>query len=212
MLKNIFKYYLLIGVCLFLSVSNLFAFCPKDIDEQRLNPIFYKANTSVEPANDISLQTHDWWTSDHLHMVITVTGKMPDPNNDQAKYFLNFKNQWVIEAEGFINHKLKNHSLKIVSMTAGESEINRNHTLDVHIVMEQVPDSKRDKSCNIMAFIYTTASSDKDIEKSCLDKLNEELKTFKKDWKPIVFFRGFIKNGNSKVTHRTHWEAVIGVK
>lgn len=163
-------------------------------------------------VEDIKLMTHDWWTSDRLHLVITVQGKMPDPSQDQAKYFLSFKNQWVIEAEGFINHKLKNHSLKIESMTAGESETNRNHTLDVHVVLKQVSDSKRDKACNIMAFIYTTNSPDKNIEKSCLDKLDEELQNFKKTWKPIIFFRGFIKNGDNRTTHRTHWEAVIGVK
>jgi len=163
-------------------------------------------------VEDVKLTTHDWWTSGHLHLVITVQGKMPDPSQDQAKYFLNFKNQWVIEAEGFINHQLKNHSLKIESMTAGESETNREHTLDVHIVLKQVTDSKRDKSCNIMAFIYTTNSPDKNIEKSCLEKLDEELQVFKKTWKPIIFFRGFIKNGDSKTTHRTHWEAVIGVR
>ncbi len=159
-------------------------------------------------GQDIKLETKEWWTSNHLHLNLTLKGQMPSPSQSQAKYFLNFKNKWVIEAEGYVNNKLKNHSLQVESVNVGESNFGGDHTLSAHIILRQVPEANKHKSSNIMAFIYTSESSSKNLGKACKDKLNTELKSFKKDWKVIGNFLGEVSNAQ----HRTRWEGVIGVK
>ena len=192
----------------FFTLSELFS---KYICYPPVVLLFIAFSINVQ-ADNPKLNFHEWWTSDELHLFIDLEGQMPAPEQNQASYFLTFKNTWVIEAEGIINSRLKRNALKVGSVTAGESSNGLEHHLTLHIVLKQVATEKRHKQCNVMAFIYTTTSDTKDLKKACSDKIDKELVEFKKEWKPIYFFNGTVENKGSTKLHRTRWHGVIGVK
>jgi len=173
-------------------------------------PLFTAA--SGQANTNISSEVQEWWTKNHLHLVVSFQGNMPSPNKDQAAYFLNFKNNWIVETEGLINQKLKANDLKMESITVGETAMNQQHHMTIHVVMKQANVGDTHKQCNIMAFIYTTTSADKNLKTACLKKLNDELTSFKKTWEVFRFFHGEVENKGSNKTHRTRWEGVLGVR
>jgi len=166
---------------------------------------------SLKAENPV-VNFHEWWTSNDLHLLISLEGEMPRPDQNQAAYFLNFKNTWVVEAEGIINSRLKHHALQVGSLTAGESNDGTDHHLTLHIILKQVKKENRHKQCNIMAFIYTSNSDKKNLKQTCVEKIEKELVNFKKEWKVEHFFFGYVENGNNTQMHRTRWHGVIGVK
>lgn len=170
--------------------------------------LFLIASQSNIYSQSAKFDSHDWWSVNHLNLSMSQKEPMPDASTNQAKHFLSFKKNWVIEAEGLINHHLKQNSLQIESLTVGENNFNGKHVLTINVAFKQVQDSDRHNQANIMAFVYTTDSPAKDLSKVCKEKLNKELIAFKKDWKVLGNLKGEIENDQ----HRIEWAGVIGVK
>lgn len=168
--------------------------------------------TSLSSAAAPTMEHHHWWTNDELHLVLTASDDLPKSKQQHVRYFLQFKNTWLVETEGLINHYLKEHSLQISAFDGGDSSFDGRHHFTAHIVFKKSKKSSRHNECKLMAFVYTSDSQSKDLVDMCSQKIDIEAPQFRREWRELGQFAGGLEAGKKGAWIRSFWRALIGVK
>jgi len=173
--------------------------------------VLFFASSLVSNAAPV-LEHHLWWTNDELHLLLTASENLPSSKRQHVSYFLSFKNTWLIETEGLINHFLKEHSLQVAAFDGGDSSFEGRHHFTAHVVLKKVKPVKRHKECKLMAFVYTSDSQSKDLVDMCSQKIDIEAPKFRSEWRELGQFSGGIESGKRGAWIRSFWRGLLGVK